>query len=44
MSRRDLIARIAAAAALAVLAGCGKKGDPEPPPEEKVRYPRKYPK
>mgnify|MGYP003938664273 CR=1 FL=1 len=44
MSRRGLIARLIAAAAMAGLAGCGKKGDPEPPPKEKVRFPRKYPK
>lgn len=25
------------------LAGCGKKGSPEPPPGEKSEYPRTYP-
>lgn len=44
MSRRRLIAYLIATVALAGLAGCGKKGDPEPPPDEKVRFPRKYPK
>ena len=46
MSRRALIVRLAAATVVASagLAGCGRKGDPEPPPEEKVRFPRKYPK
>ena len=45
MSRRALIVRLAAAAVASTgLAGCGRKGDPEPPPEEKVRFPRKYPK
>ena len=44
MRRRGLVVRLVAAVALAALTGCGKKGDPEPPLEEKVRYPRKYPK
>jgi predicted small lipoprotein YifL len=26
-----------------VLAGCGKKGDPRPPPNEPNTYPRVYP-
>ena len=26
-----------------VLAGCGKKGPPEPPPGEAATYPRPYP-
>ena len=26
-----------------VLAGCGKKGDPQPPPGKPVTYPRTYP-
>jgi predicted small lipoprotein YifL len=26
-----------------VLAGCGKKGPPEPPPGEPATYPRPYP-
>ena len=25
------------------LAGCGKKGDPKPPPDEPNTYPRVYP-
>jgi predicted small lipoprotein YifL len=30
--------------ALALLAGCGKKGSPDPPgPPDKVIYPRTYP-
>ena len=44
MTRRALILRMAAAAALAGLGGCGRKGDPEPPPGEPVRFPRSYPK
>lgn len=43
MTRRALILRIAATA-LAGLGGCGRKGDPEPPPGETVRFPRRYPK
>ena len=27
----------------AVLAGCGKKGNPDPPPGEPNTYPRTYP-
>jgi len=27
----------------AILAGCGKKGNPTPPPGEPVTYPRPYP-
>ncbi len=27
----------------ALLAGCGKKGNPSPPPGEPVTYPRPYP-
>jgi len=27
----------------AMLAGCGKKGNPQPPPGEPVTYPRPYP-
>jgi predicted small lipoprotein YifL len=26
-----------------MLAGCGKKGNPQPPPGEPVTYPRQYP-
>jgi predicted small lipoprotein YifL len=26
-----------------ILAGCGKKGPPEPPPGEPATYPRSYP-
>jgi predicted small lipoprotein YifL len=26
-----------------VVAGCGKKGDPRPPPDEPNTYPRVYP-
>ena len=44
MTRREALGRIAALAALATLAACGKKDDPEPPPEEKVRFPRQYPR
>lgn len=36
--------RIVAALLIAVaLAGCGKKGDPQPPPDEPNTYPRTYP-
>ena len=27
-----------------VLAGCGKKGAPQPPPDEPNTYPRNYPR
>ena len=27
-----------------LLAGCGKKGNPSPPPDEPNTYPRQYPK
>jgi predicted small lipoprotein YifL len=38
------IARIALVLMVAtVLAGCGKKGDPTPPPGEPNTYPRAYP-
>lgn len=36
-----LLAAALVAGALAVSAGCGKKGDPEPPPGS--QYPRTYP-
>lgn len=26
-----------------LLAGCGRKGNPQPPPDEKPTYPRTYP-
>jgi len=28
---------------MAMLAGCGKKGAPQPPPDEPNTYPRAYP-
>ncbi|HYC12959.1 MAG TPA: hypothetical protein VEC75_01850 [Stellaceae bacterium] len=31
-------------ALLAPLGGCGKKGKPEPPPDQPNEYPRSYPK
>ena len=37
-------ARIAVVLMVAVLlAGCGKKGNPSPPPGEQNTYPRQYP-
>lgn len=36
---------VAVAAALLVLAACGKRGDPIPPgPDEAVSFPRSYPR
>jgi predicted small lipoprotein YifL len=36
--------RIAMVAVVAVLlAGCGKKGNPQPPPGEPSTYPKQYP-
>ncbi len=43
MIRHLLVVLIAAALVLGA-AGCGKKGDPEDPKEEKVKYPRQYPR
>ena len=43
MIRRWLTVLIALAV-LAGAAGCGKKGDLEDPEDEKVRYPRQYPR
>ncbi len=43
MIRRMLIAVVALALAVGA-AGCGKKGDLEDPKEEKVKYPRQYPR
>ena len=37
-----IFAMIAVVVALA-LAGCGKKGDPEPPDGKKDEFPRQYP-
>ncbi|MDX2101979.1 MAG: hypothetical protein EAZ99_17180 [Alphaproteobacteria bacterium] len=31
-------------AALAALAGCGRKGDPEPPPGRPSTFPQSYPR
>jgi predicted small lipoprotein YifL len=43
--RGALAARIVVVLLVAVmLAGCGKKGNPLPPPGEKNEYPKPYPK
>ncbi len=39
-----LIALLLMAALAAPIAGCGKKGDPEPPPGTKSDFPRQYPR
>jgi len=44
VTRRRLLGLLAGFAAIAVAAGCGKKGRPNPPDPEKSRYPRQYPK
>lgn len=41
---RRLIVLLLAAALGAGLAGCGKKGDLEPPPGKKSDFPRQYPR
>jgi len=41
---RRLIALLLLAALSSPLAGCGKKGDPEPPPGTKSDFPRQYPR
>ena len=43
MIRRLLIALVALGLVVGA-AGCGKKGDLEDPEEEKVSYPRQYPR
>ncbi len=43
MSRRLVTALVALALALGA-AGCGKKGNLEDPEDEKVTYPRQYPR
>ncbi len=43
MIRHLLVALIAAALVFGA-AGCGKKGDLEDPKEEKIKYPRQYPR
>lgn len=44
MRPRSLLARAVVLIVLAaVLAGCGKKGNPQPPPGEPSTYPRVYP-
>lgn len=40
---RAALALLAMLALAAPLAGCGKKGDLEPPPGKKTEYPREYP-
>lgn len=43
-NRKTLVARIAILLLITVaLAGCGKKGAPQPPPDEPNTYPRAYP-
>ncbi len=44
MTRRGLLVRLLGLAAIAVMAGCGKKGRPKPPDPEKSKFPRQYPK
>jgi len=39
-----LVSRVALVLLVAVaLTGCGRKGNPQPPPGEQNRYPRTYP-
>ena len=40
---RRLMVLVMAAALAVALAGCGKKGDLEPPPGKETKYPRSYP-
>jgi predicted small lipoprotein YifL len=40
---RRLSPAVLAAALLLLIAACGKKGDPQPPPGEPNVYPRIYP-
>ncbi len=44
MTRRALLVRLLGLAAAAAIAGCGKKGQPNPPDPEKNEFPRQYPK
>jgi predicted small lipoprotein YifL len=41
---RVMVAVLLALVLTAPLAACGKKGDLEAPKDEKVRFPRQYPK
>jgi predicted small lipoprotein YifL len=40
---RDLRAGLILLLIALALAGCGKKGNPQPPPDEPNTYPRTYP-
>jgi predicted small lipoprotein YifL len=40
---RRLSPVILAVAVVLLLAACGKKGAPRPPPDEPITYPRNYP-
>lgn len=41
--RAQIVALVLVLTVSAVLAGCGKKGNPQPPPGEPSTYPRTYP-
>jgi predicted small lipoprotein YifL len=40
---RRLAPAVLAVAFVLLIAACGKKGEPQPPPGEPVTYPRNYP-
>jgi hypothetical protein len=44
VTRRRLLGLLASISSIALAAGCGKKGRPNPPDPEKAKYPRQYPK
>ncbi len=41
---RHLLTALVALALVFTAAGCGKKGNLEDPKEEKIKYPRQYPR